>query len=110
MVTVEFLNGSVKLVPLLSLHQQFSDLGASREILRPNFSDFPLLGRFPLGMRWTKCILGKLSLVLIQGSLGLSVPYLTFIMGKVLPSETNDLRQSAVICLDLGGNVLALNE
>jgi hypothetical protein len=110
MMTVEFLNGSVQLVPLLALHQQFSDLGASREILRPNFSDFPLLRWFPLGMQWAERILGELTLMLLKSRLGLSVPYLALVVRKVLPSETNDLRQSAVICLDLGGNVLALDE
>jgi hypothetical protein len=48
--------------------------------------------------------------VLLQCSLGLGVPYLTLIVREVLPSESDDLRKSAVIGLNLGRHMLAFNK
>lgn len=61
-------------------------------------------------MQRAKRILRELAFVLLKSRFGLGVPYLTLVVGKVLPSETDDLRQSAVICLDLRRNVLAFDE
>jgi hypothetical protein len=48
--------------------------------------------------------------VLLQSSFGLGMPNLPLVVRQVLPSETDNLRQSAVIRFDLGGDVLTLNE
>jgi len=48
--------------------------------------------------------------MLLESGLGLCVPDLTLFVREVLPGEADDLGESAVVCLDLRGDVLTLNE
>jgi hypothetical protein len=50
-----------------------------------------LLGTSAFGMQWMKSVLWKLVLVLLEGSFCFGVPYLSLVMGKILPGEANDL-------------------
>ena len=45
-----------------------------------------------------------------QRGLGLGVPDLALLVREVLPGETDDLGQGAMVGLDLGGDVLVLDE
>ena len=61
-------------------------------------------------MQWAEGILRELALVLLERDLGLRVPDLALLVRKILPGETDDLGQCAVIGLDLGGDMLVLDE
>ena len=50
------------------------------------------------------------ALVFLLRLLGLEVPGLAFVVGKILPGHTDDLGERAMVGLDLGGNVLTLDE
>jgi len=86
MMSIELLDGLVEFGALLSLYQQLSNLRTALQVLRPHFPDFPLLRPFPLLVQRPKSVLGELPLVLVEGSLGLGVPDLPFIVWEILPS------------------------
>jgi len=48
--------------------------------------------------------------VFSQGDLSLLMPDLAFLVREVLPSDADDLGEGAVVCFNLGGNVLILDE
>lgn len=46
----------------------------------------------------------------LEGDLRLCMPDLTFLRREVLPGESNDLGECAVVRLDVGRNVLVLDK
>ena len=46
----------------------------------------------------------------VESKLSLGVPNLPLVVGEVRPGDSNDLRQRTMIGLDLGGDVLVLDE
>lgn len=111
MVLVEFLDGRVELLTFLALNEQFCNLSASFMVLRPHFSDLAFLGSaFAPPLSGPKSVLGELTLMFVESSLSAGVPELALIVAKVLPRETNNFRESTVIRLDLGGDMLTLDK
>lgn len=108
---VEFLDGHVKLLTFLALNEQFCDLSASFVILWPHLSDLAFLGSaFAPPLSGPKSVLGELTLMLVKSSLSPGVPELALIVAEVLPRETNNFRESTMIRLDLGGDMLTLDK
>ena len=58
-------------------------------------------------MQGAKRVLGELALVLLERGLDLGVPHLALLVRQILP---NDLGERAVVGLDRGRDVLALDE
>lgn len=48
--------------------------------------------------------------MLVQRGLGLRMPDLALVVGEILPRQTNDLGERAVVCLDFRGDVLTFDE
>lgn len=48
--------------------------------------------------------------MLVESSFSFGMPDLTLLVRQILPSETDDLGESAVVGLDLGGDMLTLDE
>ena len=57
-----------------------------------------------------ECVLQPSALVFLLRLLGFDMPGLAFVVRKVLPGHTNDLGERAVVGLNLGGDMLALDE
>ncbi len=109
---VELLDCSVELVALLPFDKQLGDLGTSFDVLGLHFANFAFLrGRtFRFRLHRPKSILRELALVLVERLLRLEMPDLSLLLGHVRPRQADDLRKSRVISLDLGRNMLALDE
>ena len=111
MCAIKLLDGSIELCTLLAFDKQLCDLCASLHILWLYFPNFSFLRpSLALRMRWPEGILRPLLPVFLQCLLRLRVPNLTFIMGHILPRETNDLRQRAVVGFDLSRDMLVFDE
>lgn len=48
--------------------------------------------------------------MLLEGVPGFCVPDLSLVVGEVLPGQADDLGESAVVSLDLRGDVLSFDE
>jgi len=107
-VLVKLFHSGIEFLALLSPYQQLGDLRTPFHILRSNLSHPPLVIP-PLPVQRTKGAIRELPLVFSQGKLGLLMPDLAFIVREVLPTDTDDLREGAVDCFDLSGNVLVLD-
>ena len=120
MILVELLDGRLQVRALLALDEQLGNLGAALHVLGAHFSYLALLragsaavaATRALGfdVRRTEGVIGELALVLGLGDFGFAVPELTLLVGHVLPSEADDLRQRAVVRLDLRGDVPTLDK
>lgn len=120
MILVKLLHSRLEVGALLAFDEQLRDLGATLHVFRTHFAHFALLGvgaaaaaaarALGLDVRRTEGVIGELALVLGLGHLGLAVPELAFLMWHVLPGESYDLRERAVVRLDLGGDVSTLDE
>lgn len=113
MCAIEFLDCGVELLAFLPLYQQLGYLLAPLRILQSHLSHFPLLSRSPTlatRMRRSECIGREAPLVVLERRLRLAVPDLALLVRQVLPGEADDLRERAVVGLDLGGDMLALDE
>ena len=110
MCAVEFLDGGVELAAFLALHEELGNLLAPLEVLWADLSDLALLRATTLGVQGAKRVLGELALVLLESGLGLGMPHLPLLVRQILPGEANDLGERAVVGLDLGRDVLALDE
>jgi hypothetical protein len=108
-VLVKLFQCGVEFLAYLSAYQKLGDLLAPLHILRSNLSHLSLVGSL-LPVHGTEGIIWEPALVIFQGKLGFLMPDLAFLVGKVLPSETDDLGEGAVTSFDLGGNVLILDE
>lgn len=86
------------------------DLGAPLVILWSYLSDFPFFFPFTSSLVRPKRILRKLALVFVERSLGFRVPKLLLAIGELLPGETNDCGERAVVGLDLGRHMVAFDE
>ena len=112
-VLVELLHGGLEVGALLALDEELCDLGAALHVLGADLANFSLLcggGALAPHMRGAERVVGELALVLGLCELRLAVPELALLVRHVLPGEPNDLGQSAVVRLDLCGNVPALDE
>ena len=120
MILVELLDGRLQIRALLALDEQLCNLGAALHVLRAHLPHLALLGigraavaaaaALGFDVRGTEGVIGELALVLSLGDLGFAVPELALLVGHVLPGEPDDLRQCAVVRLDLRGDVPALDE
>lgn len=110
-MAVELLNGSFKLGALLPLNKKLGDLLATLDVLR---TDLPYLAficsTLSFQMKRAEGVVGELALMLGLRDLGLAVPELTLFVRHVLPSDADDLRERAVIRLNLGRNMLTFDE
>lgn len=79
-------------------------------ILWSYLSDLPFFVPFTSSLVWPKRILGELALVFVERSLGFRTPKLPLAIGKALPGETNNFGEGAVVGLNLGRNMIALDE
>jgi hypothetical protein len=79
-------------------------------VLRPHLSNFAFFGALAPPLIRPEGILRELALVLGERGLGLCMPDPTLVIRKVLPCEADDFGEGAVVCFDLGRNVLALDE
>jgi hypothetical protein len=110
-VLVEFFHCRLKVGAFLALDEQLSDLGTALHVLWPNFPHLALLcAAFALHVRRAERVRWVLALVLGLRDLGFGMPDLPLLVRHVLPSEPNDLREGAVVCLDLRRDVPTLNE
>jgi hypothetical protein len=111
MMPIELLDCGVEFLALLALNQQRGYLFTPLDVLWTHFSHFPFLGPpFTSRVSWTKCVGRETPLMVIKSSLGLGMPDLAFLVRKVLPSKTDDFRQSTVVCLYFRRHMLALNK
>ena len=90
--------------------REFRDFGASLQIFWTNLSNLALFRTSTLGVQWTTGVLGGFAFVLFEDSFRFGVPYLSLVMGKILPSEADYFGEGTVICLDLCRNVLTFDE
>ena len=114
MVLIELLDCHLKVGALLPLDEQLCDLGATLHVLGPNLAHLALLAGvragFGLDVRRAEGVVGELAFVLRLGDLGLAVPDLALLVRHVLPGEPDDLGERAVVRLNLGRDVPALDE
>jgi hypothetical protein len=121
--TIEFLYGGVELLTFETLDEQFGDLFTPFEILRAYLPHLSLLRRstvlppapattaVPLvGVHGSKGVFGELAFVLVEGGSSLVVPDLTFVVREVLPCESDDLGEGAVVRFDVRRDVLGFDE
>ena len=106
---IEVFDGVLELVALLAVTQQFHYLLAPLDILRFRLSypSFLLLSLIGDG---AERILRPSAFVFLLCLFGLEVPGPAFVVGKVLPGHADDLGERAVVRLDLGGDMLTLDE
>lgn len=111
-MAVELADSLVQFHALLALDEKLGDLLASLDVLQADFPHLALLRRSPFRFRMQRSerVRGELALVLIERDLGLGVPDLALLVREVLPGESDDLRQRAVVRLDVGGDVLVFDE
>ena len=111
MCAIELLDSCIELYALFTFHEELGNLGTSLHILWLYLPYLSFL-RTPLGlgMRWSEGVLWPPLLMILESLLRLCVPLLAFVMGHVLPRQTDNLGQRAVICFNLGRDMLALNK
>jgi hypothetical protein len=111
-VLVEFLDSIFQVLALLPFNQKLRYLFTTLDVLGFHLSHLPFLRASPLclGLNGPERVLWELALVLLKSLFRFLVPYLTLLIRQTLPSDADDLGQSGMIRLDLGGNVLTLDE
>ena len=114
MILIELLDCHPKVGALLPLDEQLCDLGATLHVLGPDLAHLALLARvrarLGLDVRRAEGVVGELAFVFGLGDLGLAVPDLALLVRHVLPGEPDDLGERAVVRLNLGRDVPALDE
>ena len=111
-VLVKFLNRYLKFQTFFTTNEKFSYLGASGMVLWSDLSHFPFLcwKSSRLTMNRLESIRREFAFVIVERDLSSRMPNLALFVGKIFPGKANDLRESAVVGLNLRRDVLTFNE
>ena len=106
---IKLLHRSVERPTFLALDKQLGYFRTSFQIFRKDFSDGALARFLAFDIR-AEGIPRELASVFLLGDSRFLVPDLTLLFGQILPGQSNNLGQRAVIGLDVGRDVLTADK